>query len=233
MMVLSVNTTGCVLIPEQVQRKCGGNCQCFLLEVTGQKSRVAGGKVKDRWPTKQDLLQQILSSGPSSDLGGAWHQSVSLRFLQLSWMSSVWTCSSVVWCYHLHLPVSVSGTNGSDGVHLTALMFLMVPDSLSYDISCGVQHTNSLQLDYNLTSVHVLDTHLAAPCLLGAGLNWPTVCCIVFQPCFVASKLTVLDWMLMATIQLEIVCDGAQLRPTPWPSFSAVHEATAGWLSVF
>ena len=75
----------------------------------------------------------------------------------------------------------------------------------------------------------MLDTHLAAPCLLGAGLNWPTVCCIVFQPCFVASKLTVLDWMLMAAIQLEIVCDGAQLRPTPWPSFSTVHEATAGW----
>ena len=75
----------------------------------------------------------------------------------------------------------------------------------------------------------MLDTHLAAPCLLGAGLNWPTVCCIVFQPCFVASKLTVLDWMLMAAIQLEIVCDGAQLRPTPWPSFSTVHEATVGW----
>ena len=71
MMVLSMNTTGCVLILEQVQRKCGGNCQCFLLEVAGQKSRVAGGKAKDRWPTKQDLLQQILSSGPSSDLGGA------------------------------------------------------------------------------------------------------------------------------------------------------------------
>ena len=57
MMVLSVNTADCVLIPEQVQWKCGGNCQCFLLEVTGQKSRVAGGKAKDRWPTKQDLLQ--------------------------------------------------------------------------------------------------------------------------------------------------------------------------------
>jgi len=42
----------------------------------------------------------------------------------------------------------------------------------------------------------------------------------VFQPCFVASKLIVLDWMLMAAIQLEIVCDGAQLRPTPWPSYS-------------
>ena len=87
----------------------------------------------------------------------------------------------MVWCYHLHLPVSVSGTNGSDGVHLSAVMVLMVPDSLSYDISCGVQPTNSLQLD-NLTSVLVLRTVLAHTCLFKVYGNGYLTCCIELQP---------------------------------------------------
>jgi len=92
-------------------------------------------------------------------------------------------------------------------------------------------------LNSNLTSVLVLDTHLATICLLRAGLHWSMTCCIVFQPVpppeillvtvnnelvvtgLVASKLPVLDWMLMADLQLEIMSNGAKFRPTPWPSF--------------
>ncbi|XP_066381908.1 uncharacterized protein [Miscanthus floridulus] len=92
-------------------------------------------------------------------------------------------------------------------------------------------------LNSNLTSVLVLDTHLATICLLRAGLHWSMTCCIVFQPVpppeillvtvnnelvvtdLVASKLPVLDWMLMANLQLEIMSNAAKFRPTPWPSF--------------
>jgi len=55
---------GCALIQELVQRKCGGNYRCSLLEEIGQKFRVAGGPM-DHWHAKQDLLQQFLSYGAS------------------------------------------------------------------------------------------------------------------------------------------------------------------------
>jgi hypothetical protein len=61
-------------------------------------------------------------------------------------------------------------------------MVLMVPDNLSYDISCGVQHTNSLHLDYNLTSVLVLSTVLAHTCLFKVYDNGYLTCCIELQP---------------------------------------------------
>ena len=63
-MVLSVSMNGCALIQELVQRKCGGNYRCSLLEEIGQKFRVAGGPM-DHWHAKQDLLQQFLSYGAS------------------------------------------------------------------------------------------------------------------------------------------------------------------------
>ena len=63
-MALSVSMDGCALIQELVQRKCGGNYRCSLLEEIGQKFRVAGGPM-DHWHAKQDLLQQFLSYGAS------------------------------------------------------------------------------------------------------------------------------------------------------------------------
>lgn len=33
-LLLSLSGDGCALIQELVQRKCGGNCQCFLLDRT-------------------------------------------------------------------------------------------------------------------------------------------------------------------------------------------------------
>jgi hypothetical protein len=38
----------------------------------------------------------------------------------LSWLSYVGACSSVVLWYHLHLSVSIGGSDDSDGVHITA-----------------------------------------------------------------------------------------------------------------
>jgi hypothetical protein len=192
--LLSVSMAGCALIQERVQRKCGGNCQSFLLDETGQKFRVAGGeilpkppwmsfdpsplfkpkqhynskcaslqhalvrlivsgncwlahlvfqllrKAKVHWQAKQDLLRRLLSSDPSCtallksllcyfellslDLGGAWNQSVSLRFvtgmqslmlldsgnfeievqmhvlLQVSWPSLISPCCSTIFWFH-------------------------------------------------------------------------------------------------------------------------------------
>jgi hypothetical protein len=61
LMALSVSMDGCALIQELVQWKCSGNYWCSLLEETGQKFRVAGGKAMGHWQAKQDLLQQSLS----------------------------------------------------------------------------------------------------------------------------------------------------------------------------
>jgi hypothetical protein len=40
-LLLSLSMAGCALIQQRVQQKRGGNCRCFLLDVTGQKFRVA------------------------------------------------------------------------------------------------------------------------------------------------------------------------------------------------
>jgi len=45
-LLLSVSMAGCALIQQRVQRKCGGNCRCFLLEVTGQNFPVATPCIK-------------------------------------------------------------------------------------------------------------------------------------------------------------------------------------------
>ena len=45
-LLLSVSMAGCALIQQRVQRKCGGNCWCFLLEVTEQNFPVATPCIK-------------------------------------------------------------------------------------------------------------------------------------------------------------------------------------------
>jgi hypothetical protein len=45
-----------------------------------------------------------------------------------------------------------------------------------------ILHLMKALLNSNLTSVLVLDTHLATICLLRAGLHCSMTCCIVFQP---------------------------------------------------
>ncbi|OQU87036.1 hypothetical protein SORBI_3003G195700 [Sorghum bicolor] len=69
-LLLSLSMVGCALIHKLVQRKCGGNCWCFLLEVAGQQSQVVGGKTRDHWRAEQDLLQQFLSSGTTVGSSG-------------------------------------------------------------------------------------------------------------------------------------------------------------------
>jgi len=42
------------------------------------------------------------------------------------------------------------------------------------------------------------------------------------ETCSVASQLLVLDRVVVAKVQLEIISDGAKLLPTPWLSFSSI-----------
>jgi len=45
-LLISASMAACALIQQRVQRKCGGNCRCFLLEVTGQNFPVATPCIK-------------------------------------------------------------------------------------------------------------------------------------------------------------------------------------------
>jgi hypothetical protein len=60
------------------------------------------------------------------------HTSDMFMLLQLSWLSSVWACSSVVLWYHLHLSVFVGGSDDSDGVHIAATYKVL---KLQYQLS--------------------------------------------------------------------------------------------------
>jgi hypothetical protein len=94
-------------------------------------------------------------------------------------------------------------------------------------------------LDYNLTSILMLDTLLGTTCLFKVGVNGSTTCCIELQPWpppeilhtninsklvetgSVASKLIVLARVVMTRAQPEIMCDGAKLLPTLWSLLSS------------
>ena len=55
------------------------------------------------------------------------------------------------------------------------------------------------------------------PEILYANINNELV-----ETCSVASQLLVLDCVVVAKVQLEIMSDGAKLLPTPWLSFSSI-----------
>jgi hypothetical protein len=58
-LLLSVSMAGCALIQRRVQRKCGGNCRCFLLEVTGQNFLVATPCIKCKVFCREFILLDL------------------------------------------------------------------------------------------------------------------------------------------------------------------------------
>jgi hypothetical protein len=58
-LLVSVSMAGCALTQQRVQRKCGGNCRCFLLDVTGQNFRVATPCIKCKVFCREFILLDL------------------------------------------------------------------------------------------------------------------------------------------------------------------------------